>query len=84
MSKPVVTLAPIKPILRIADVCELLGICPRQFHELRGELEARGLLKLVLPPLDRMPRYSGAPFCEWLSDKRQRRELAELLSGGGK
>lgn len=80
MSKPTVTLAPIKPILRIADVCELLGISEAQFFYLRSKLTASGLLQEVVPPLDRSPRFLGAPIVAWLSDKRQQRELSALMS----
>lgn len=68
-------LEPIKPILTIADVCELLRISLAQFYELKDRLGALGLLIPVYPELDRKPRYLGAPFVEWLSNKRQ----AELL-----
>lgn len=60
-----VTLAPVKPILRVADVCELLGIKQTKFYELRASgwfgSDGPALIE-VLPPVDRFPRFRGAPF----------------------
>lgn len=83
-----VALAPIKPILRIADICDLLGISNSQFYELQanGFFQRHGLLVEVLPQIDRHPRYSGEPFVTWLSNKNQARLMRDAmrsLEGGG-
>jgi hypothetical protein len=78
MSQPALTT--IDPILGIADICRLLKCSERQFHELTPRLREMGLLVPVLPSLDRRPRYQGAAFVSWLSDKRQQRELMALLT----
>ena len=73
------TLAPIKPVMLVADVCELLGISQPQFYAREEDLKRIGLLRPVLPPLDRKPRYHGGAFVEWLSDTAQARYLRELM-----
>jgi hypothetical protein len=75
MSAPVVELAPVRAILTIADLCDLLRISESQFYELKDELGTLGLLVPVYPDLDRKRRYLGAPLVAWLSNKRQ----ADLL-----
>jgi hypothetical protein len=75
MASPAVELAAIRPILSIQDICELLRISESQFYDLKDQLGALGLLIPVYPDLDRKRRYQGAPFAEWLSNKRQ----ADLL-----
>ena len=76
----------IRPILTIADICDLLRISDSQFYELKDALGQLGLLKPVYPDLDRKRRYHGEPFVEWLSDKRQaallRRTLDAVAHGG--
>lgn len=77
-----VTLAAIRPILRVADICDLLRISERQFYELktRGFFEQHRLLVEVQPRIDRHPRYAGEPFVRLLSDRNQMRLLrSELL-----
>jgi hypothetical protein len=78
-----VTLAPIDPVLRVADICRLLKISEAQFYALRESFfQKHGLLVEVQPRLDRMPRYCGEPFVKFLSDKNQqklwRQELRAL------
>jgi len=70
----------IRPILTIADICELLRISPTQFHDIKDTLSALGLLKPVYPEIDRKRRYHGEPFVEWLSDKRQAALLRETIT----
>lgn len=75
----------IRPILSIADICDLLRISESQFYELKDTLGTLGLLKPVYPEIDRKRRYHGEPFVEWLSDKRQAALLRAALasiSGG--
>lgn len=76
-----VTIAPIRPILRVEDVCDLLRICRSQFYALQDEgfFAEQQLLVEIEPRMDRMPRYSGEPFVKWLSDKRQQRLFRERL-----
>lgn len=75
-----VTLAPIKPILRIEDICELLGISRTQFYDLKESFfERHSLLVEVQPPIDRSPRYSGEPFVRWLGDRNQQRLWREQM-----
>lgn len=79
MSRPAVTLTSIDPVLTIPDVCRVLKLSESQFHELTPRLRAMGLLQPVVPSLDRRTRYLGAPLADFLSDKRQQREMAKLL-----
>ena len=76
----------IRPVLTIADICDLLRISRSQFDALKDTLGELGLLLPVYPDLDRKRRYRGEPFVEWLSDKRQaallRRTLAAVAHGG--
>lgn len=75
------TLAPIRPILRIADICDLLRISEAQFYVLkaRGFFDRHGLLVEVQPVIDDVKRYSGAPFVEFLSQKNQSKLLRATL-----
>lgn len=70
----------IRPILTVADICDLLRCSQTHFYELREELEKLGLLVPVYPELDRVRRYKGEPFVEWLSDKRQSALLQRALA----
>jgi hypothetical protein len=74
------TMLAIRPILTVADICDLLRISDSQFYELKDELGRLGLLLPVYPDLDRKRRYRGDPFVDWLSDKRQASHLRELLA----
>lgn len=83
-----VTLAPVRPILRVSDICELLRISESQFYALKeqGLFQRLGLLVEIQPAIDRMPRYSGEPFVSWLNDKNQQRlfraQLREVEASG--
>lgn len=76
-----VKLADIPPVMTIEDVCRLMRISKSQFFVLRDRgwfgTEGPALIE-IRPPFDRRVRYQGAPFCEWLSAKRQ---LALTRSG---
>lgn len=85
-----VTLTSIAPVLRIEDICELLKISRSQFDKLReqGWFGQRSLLVEVEPRIDRMPRYYGEPFAEWLSSHKRghvdgtlRRALKDVSHG---
>jgi hypothetical protein len=69
----------IRPILTIADICDLLRISPAQFYKLKDELARLGLLIPVYPDLDSTRRYRGEPFVAWLSDRRQAGLLRRTL-----
>lgn len=78
-----VSLAPIPPIMRIADICALLRIGESKFYELResGWFGSAGpALIEVQPPIDRAPRYLGEPFAEWLSRRAQARLMRRGLA----
>jgi hypothetical protein len=68
-----VTLAPIRPVLRIGDICELLRISEPQFYKLKdqGWFAKHHLLEEVQPAVDSAPRYRGEPFVNWLARKSE-------------
>lgn len=76
-----VTLAPIRPILTIDDICELLRISKTQFWTLhsKGWFQKHHLLVAIQPEIDSTHRYSGEPFAQWLSDKNQARWMRSML-----
>lgn len=83
-----VTLAPVAPVLLVADICDLLKISHSQFYVLkdRGWFAEQGLLVEVDPPLDAKLRYHGAPFVAWLSKKRPAhvtRAILQAVEAGG-
>lgn len=75
-----VSLAPIRPLLRIEHICELLDISQAQFYALKdqGFFHRHGLL-VEAPKVDRMPRYYGAPFVTWLQLPASARDLGAAL-----
>jgi hypothetical protein len=77
-----VTLAPIRPILTIADICDLLRISDRQFHKLReqGFFERHQLLQPFHPAIDSKPRYYGEPFAKLFESRKRLRLLHEALA----
>jgi hypothetical protein len=77
-----VTLAPIRPILTIADICDLLRISDRQFHNLReqGFFEKHNLLHPFKPEIDSKPRYYGEPFARLFESRKRMRLLNEALA----
>lgn len=76
-----VTLAPIRPILTIQDICDLLRMSESQFWALKksGWFDQHGLLVPLQPTIDARTRYSGEPFVQWLSDKNQQRLFRAML-----
>jgi hypothetical protein len=76
-----VTLAPIRPVLTIADICDLLRLSLSQFKALRasGFFDQYGLLIEVQPQIDRKRRYRGEPFVKFLSDQHQIRLLRDAM-----
>jgi hypothetical protein len=81
-------LTTVDPVLRVSDICRLLKISDSQFYVLKeqGFFDQHRLLVEVQPPIDRFPRYSGAPFVEFLNDKQQariRRDMMRAIEASG-
>jgi hypothetical protein len=74
-----VTLAPIRPVLKIEDICDLLRISKPQFHKLKdqGFFAKHGLLVEV--DVDSDPRYCGEPFVNWLAARKRDTQINRAL-----
>lgn len=73
-------LAPIPPVLTIADLCGILRISERQFYTLKDTFfRDLNLLVEVEPRIDARVRYLGEPIAKFLSAEGEKRALRHQL-----